>query len=98
MASLSGGPLPARTSPSSDGARRTRTTDLLGAIYAPGCSLFARIPYEERVCAVLEMPPIGPNRRGYAAIVGVVRQKRRFLPDRVPLGSNPHQSPSELAI
>ncbi len=35
--------------------------------------------------------------RGYAGIVGVFRQKRGFLPDRVTLGFNRHFKPNPLA-
>jgi len=74
---------------SSEGARRIRTADLLGAIYAAGYSLFARIPHEERVCAARDSAPTEPDMRGYSANVGVFRQKRRLLPDGAPLGLNP---------
>jgi hypothetical protein len=53
-----------------------RTADLLGAIYTPGYSPAARIPHDKRLCAARDSPLTEPDIRGYAAIVGVFRQKR----------------------
>jgi hypothetical protein len=63
-------------------------------MYAPGCSLSARIPHEEQVCAARDSLPTEPDMRGYAAIAGVFRQKPRFLPDRATTGFNPIQARS----
>jgi site-specific DNA recombinase len=71
---------------------RGSTADLLGAIYAAGYSPSAWISHGKRLCAARDSPPTEPDVRGYAAIVGVFRQKRGFLPDQAPLGSSPRQS------
>jgi hypothetical protein len=36
-------------------------------------------PAYKLLCAALDSPPTEPDMRGYAAIVGVFRQKREFL-------------------
>lgn len=60
----------------------------------PGCDLgpcyssSTGFPHDKRVCAARRILHFGPGMRGYAAIVGVFRQKRGFLPDRATSGSN----------